>query len=672
MTKRIALISEHASPLGIFGGTDSGGQNVYVGQVAKHLAAIGYSVDVFTRRDRSDLPEVCLWHHGARIIHVAAGPARPIPKEALLPYMPTFTQFILDFMARDPQTVPGSRADCGGYHLIHANFWMSALVAAQIKQQTGIPFVVTFHALGRVRRLYQGQADGFPDARFAIEDQVVQAADGIIAECPQDRDDLMQLYQADPTKIRIIPCGVDTAELWPIPQAQARATLGLAATDRIVLQLGRMVPRKGVDTAIRGIAHLKHQGLRARLLVVGGEAADPDPDLTPEIGRLQAIAEHCQVADQVSFVGQRDREVLKYYYSAADVFVTTPWYEPFGITPLEAMVCGTPVIGSNVGGIKFTVKDGETGYLIPPNQPAQLSDRLAFLYRNPTVLNLLGQQAIRHVARFSWSKVTSAIASLYEEVLAPAVSQLQAYEQEVEDLTWLEQRFDAAVAALQQSQQALAPQILTAARRLGQCFAQGGKVLICGNGGSAADSQHFAAELVGRFRAPQRAGLPAMALTADTALLTAWSNDVGYSDIFARQVRTFAQPGDLLLVISTSGRSPNLIAAVQAAKAQNVHCLALLGGNGGDLLPLVDLPLLVPATDPQRIQEVQILILHLLCEWIEEDLLQRHPVHPTAVTGNAPANVTVQIAPVPNLASTSGVVYANPASKNGSHAASSR
>jgi len=625
MTKRIALISEHASPLGIFGGTDSGGQNVYVGQVAKHLAAMGYSVDVFTRRDRPELPEVVLWHNGVRIVHVPAGPGRSIPKEHLLPHMPAFTDFVLRFMGQERQAANGSLKGQQFYDLIHANFWMSALVTSQIKQQTGIPFVVTFHALGRVRRSHQGQADSFPDQRFTLEEQIVEAADGIIAECPQDRDDLIELYAADPAKIRIIPCGVDAAELWPIPKPQARATLGLPQTERIVLQLGRMVPRKGVDTVIRGIAALKYQyDLPARLLIVGGETSEPDPTLTPEIGRLQTIAHEAQVADQVTFVGQRGREILKYYYSAADIFVTTPWYEPFGITPLEAMACGTPVIGSNVGGIKFTVKDGETGYLIPPHDPAQLGERLAFLYRNLSILNLFGRQAIQHVAgQFTWPRVTSAIAALFEEVLAPGL--LQPCPPDPEQLVRLEQRFEESILALRQAQRVLGSPILAAARLLSRCFAQGGKVLICGNGGSAADSQHFAAELVGRFRSPHRAGLPVMALTADTALLTAWSNDVGYHDIFARQVQTFAQPGDVLIAMSTSGRSQNLIAAFQAAKARNVDCVALLGGNGGDLLALADLPILVPATDPQRIQEVQLLILHLLCERVEEDLLQSQP-----------------------------------------------
>jgi D-inositol-3-phosphate glycosyltransferase len=368
MTKRIAMISEHASPLAILGGVDSGGQNVYVGQLARHLATIGYEVDVFTRRDSPLLPETAEWVNGVRIVHVPAGPAEYVRKEKLLPHMKEFTDFMARFCRRQRRR----------YALAHANFWMSGLVAADLKQLLGLPFVVTFHALGRIRRLYQREADGFPDERFAIEDRIVTEADHLVAECPQEEEDLIRWYNADPARITIVPGGFDPSELWPISKALARVSLGLTPDEPIILQLGRMVPRKGVDTVIRGFARLRREhGIAARLLVVGGDSNDADAGVTPEIGRLQAIARAEGVADHVVFVGRRGREVLKYYYSAADVFVTTPWYEPFGITPVEAMACGTPVIGSNVGGIKFTVRDGETGYLVAPDDPAAIGERIA-------------------------------------------------------------------------------------------------------------------------------------------------------------------------------------------------------------------------------------------------------------------------------------------------------
>jgi len=600
MTKRIALISEHASPLATLGGVDSGGQNVYVGEVAKNLASLGYTVDVFTRRDSPLLPEQAEWANGVRIIHVPAGPTQYIRKEDLLPLMAEFTAYVLACSQRS------------GYDLIHANFWMSGLVAVEVKRLLGIPFIVTFHALGRVRRVHQGEADEFPQQRFAIEDRVVAEADHIIAECPQEEEDLIRFYNADPARITIIPGGFDPGQFWPIGKALARVALGIPPDDRIILQLGRMVPRKGVDAVIRGYALLQQQ-IPARLLVVGGEAGDADSVLTPEMLRLQAIAKAEGVTDRVSFIGQRGREALKWYYSAADVFVTTPWYEPFGITPVESMACGTPVIGSNVGGIKFTVRDGETGYLVPANDPVAIAERIAHLYQHPKLLSVFRRQAIQRANDlFTWQKVTNRIADLYEVVLSARQPQQR------HELAIIDRGFDGVIQALQESRRRLRSAILEAAAVLSNCFAAGGKVLICGNGGSAADAQHLAAEFVGRFKRLDRPGLPALALCADTAVLTAWSNDVGYENVFARQVETFGRVEDVLLGISTSGCSGNLIQAFQVARRQQLRTVALLGRDGGDLRALADLCIIVPAADTQQIQEVHMVVIHLLCELVEE------------------------------------------------------
>jgi glycosyltransferase involved in cell wall biosynthesis len=406
--KRLALISEHASPLALLGGADGGGQNVYVAQLASHLGELGYSVDVFTRRDRDDLPVVVPWSRGSRVVHVPAGPPRRVRKEELLPHMGEFTQFLLRFCRQH-----------GPYDLVHANFFMSALVAADVKRTLGTPFVVTFHALGKVRRLHQGDADAFPPQRLAIEERVVAEADAIIAECPQDREDLVGLYGAAPSRLRLIPCGFDPSELGPMDKAQARAALGLPADENLVLQLGRMVPRKGVDDVVRGLARLRRDhGVSARLLVVGGESREPDPAVTPEIGRLQGIAMAEGVADAVTFVGARGRGEIRPYYAAADVFVTTPWYEPFGITPVEAMACGTPVVGAAVGGIRYTVLDGRTGFLVPPRDPDALGQRLAVLLRDPGLRAEMGRHGARRAfGQFTWAHVARLTAALYQAVL---------------------------------------------------------------------------------------------------------------------------------------------------------------------------------------------------------------------------------------------------------------
>jgi glycosyltransferase involved in cell wall biosynthesis len=185
-----------------------------------------------------------------------------------------------------------------------------------------------------------------------------------------------------------------------------------------------MVPRKGVETVVRAMAVLRDRyNQRCRLAIVGGETRDADPQATPEIGRLMAVCRELGLLDQVTFVGSRLRSELRTCFSAADVFVTTPWYEPFGITPLEAMACRLPVVGSAVGGIKMTVADGETGYLVPPRDPDALADRLALLLANPRLRHEMGLAGERRVKRlFTWDRVVAAIERLYVEVVAGRAS----------------------------------------------------------------------------------------------------------------------------------------------------------------------------------------------------------------------------------------------------------
>lgn len=407
MRKRIAFISEHASPLAVLGGVDAGGQNVYVAELAKYLAGIGYEVDVFTRWEEAATQQIVNWMPCVRVVHVKAGPIKYIQKEKLLPYMTEFRKNMMQFMEQEDIS----------YDLVHANFFMSALVAMELKEIMDIPYVVTYHALGQVRRIHQKEQDKFPTERLDIEKETAERADRIIAECPQDKEDFINLYNVDPSKITIVPCGFCPSEFYPVNRAFARSLLGLDQNENILLQLGRMVPRKGVDNAIQALPYLKKSNRKTRLLIVGGESEIPDAKYCPEIGRLQQLAAEQGVSASVTFTGRRDREVLKYYYSAADIFITTPWYEPFGITPLESMACGTPVIGANVGGIKFSVKDGKTGYLIPPKDPHTLASKINHLLSNQLLIKKMQANALKRVHHlFTWAKVADAIAGVYEHV----------------------------------------------------------------------------------------------------------------------------------------------------------------------------------------------------------------------------------------------------------------
>jgi D-inositol-3-phosphate glycosyltransferase len=409
MKKRIAFISEHASPLATLGGVDNGGQNVYVAELSKALASKGYKVDIYTRKDNAAINDVVNWLPDVRVINVKAGPEHFVEKEKLLYYMDEFTNNMLCFMKQKKLH----------YNLMHANFFMSGLVASNIKKQTGIPYIITFHALGLVRLAHQKEMDKFPVERFDIEKMIVKDADAIIAECPQDRLDLINYYNAERSKITIVPCGFNPREFYQIDQKIARTKLGLDHDEIILLQLGRMVPRKGVETVIRSVSKINTSIKNIRLLVVGGESDEPDEVITPEIGRLKKIAAEENVTAQVTFTGRRNRHVLRYFYAAADVFITTPWYEPFGITPLEAMACGTPVIGSNVGGIKYSVKDSETGFLVPPKDPFALAEKIENLVMNRELLNTMKRNAVKRVNKyFTWASVADSVNCLYEQLMS--------------------------------------------------------------------------------------------------------------------------------------------------------------------------------------------------------------------------------------------------------------
>lgn len=408
MKNMIAFISEHASPLASLGGTDSGGQNVYVAELASALAKRGFHIDIFTRRDDINLPRIVKINPKIRVINIDAGPANPVPKEQLLGFMKKFEQDVLTFI--DEEQI--------NYGLVHANFFMSGLVAIGLKKKLDIPVIITFHALGHVRRLHQKESDRFPVERLNIETDLVKTVDLIIAECPQDKQDLISYYNADPSKLRIVPCGFNPSEFYPKEKHASKRAIGIDSDQPLILQLGRMVPRKGIDNVIRAIQFLNDLPVSPKLVIVGGEETPEGVFECDELRRLKTLVHELGLDKSVIFVGRKSRHELKTYYAAADVFVTTPWYEPFGITPLEAMACATPVIGANVGGIKFSVIDGQTGFLVPPNDPEALAERLRVLFNDEELLVQMGEAAFRHVHRnFTWTGVAQEMEAIYNTVL---------------------------------------------------------------------------------------------------------------------------------------------------------------------------------------------------------------------------------------------------------------
>jgi D-inositol-3-phosphate glycosyltransferase len=391
---RIDLISEHASPLAAIGGADSGGQNVHVAELARALGERGHHVTVYTRCDAAELPERVRMTPGVTVEHVLAGPPTLLPKDALLPYMGEFGDHLAARWLVEPPDVA------------HAHFWMSGLAAQRGARGTSIPVLQTFHALGAVKRRHQGASDPSPPARLWLEAGLAQDAALILATCSDEVTELTALG-VPAQRIAVVPCGVDLNHFTPKGPRAARD-----GRHRI-LCLGRLVERKGVETTVRALPDVPG----AELVIAGGGDAIAEA----ELARLITIAQACGVHDRVRLLGQIPRYDVPALLRSADVVVSVPWYEPFGMVPLEAMACGVPVIASAVGGHLDTVSDGRTGALVPPRDPAALAQRLRELLADPARLAAIGSAAaLRARSRYGWDRIAAETELLYRQVLAGA------------------------------------------------------------------------------------------------------------------------------------------------------------------------------------------------------------------------------------------------------------
>jgi glycosyltransferase involved in cell wall biosynthesis len=397
------MVSEHASPLAALGGVDAGGQNVHVAALSMALARLGHHVTVYTRKDDAGLPPRVRILPRLDVVHVAAGPARHVPKDELLPHMDSLAKGIAEDWGATPPDV------------VHAHFWMSGLAALDAARRSGsnVPVVQTFHALGTVKRRHQGADDTSPQQRRWLEPAVGRLADRIIATCSDEVFELKAMG-IDTAKISIAPCGVDL-DLF-------RAAGGTDPRPRShrILSVGRLVPRKGVDLVIRALPLLRESGFGdVELLIVGGGGGAAALGTDPEARRLHELARELGVEDQVTLRGQVPREEMPGILRSADAVVCTPWYEPFGIVPLEAMACGVPVVAAAVGGLTDTVVDRATGLHVPPRDPAAIAHAVAELLGSSELrheLGLAGQRRAR--SRYSWGRVAAETEKAYQLALA--------------------------------------------------------------------------------------------------------------------------------------------------------------------------------------------------------------------------------------------------------------
>ena len=413
--KRVGILSLHTSPLAQPGTGDGGGMNVYVRELAAALARAGNQCDVFTRASSpAELGTVVL-EPGIAVHGVAAGPLGPVAKEDLELLIPEFTDRVLTAMTT-PSGMPIAEAEGGPYDAVHANYWLSGMAGHIIKHELDIPLVSTFHTLDRVKAeaMPEEATAELSERRAEAESVIIGCSDAVLASCQVEVEQLVALYDADPSRVAIVPPGVDHAFFGPGDRPQARRALGLPADGSLLLFVGRLQPLKGAATALESFGELRRRGLDVHLAICGGPSGTPGEATVEE---LQAIVERSGLEGRVHFRPPQPHELLSSYYRAADVTVVPSRSESFGLVALESLACGTPVVAAAVGGLTTLVLDGETGALIEGTDPLRYADAIEPLLRDPLLHTRASTAAVLDARRYTWAAAATQLSALFDQLV---------------------------------------------------------------------------------------------------------------------------------------------------------------------------------------------------------------------------------------------------------------
>lgn len=391
----LAILSLHTSPLAQPGTGDSGGMNVYVRELASSLAQAGVASRVYVRRWAKDLPTQVHVEPGFEVVHIDAGPPE-LAKEQLPSVVDEFTAGV----KRD-------LLHAGPVNALHANYWLSGVAGHNLKHSLGLPLVSTFHTLARVKAERDNEE---PRGREDAETAVIGCSDMILANSPAEAQELSDLYGALPERVEIVPPGVDHAFFSPGDKRGARAALGLG-DQPVLLFVGRVQPLKGLDVAVAALACLPDQN--TTLVVVGGPSG---PDGHSELQRVKALSEHLGVAHRVRFVDPQPHHLLSTYYRAADVTIVPSRSESFGLVALEAAACGSPVVASDVGGLRTLVIDGVTGRLVDSRDPGDFATCVAEILGNAATADEMSKNAVQLAKSYTWSTTAARLRRLYADI----------------------------------------------------------------------------------------------------------------------------------------------------------------------------------------------------------------------------------------------------------------
>jgi D-inositol-3-phosphate glycosyltransferase len=395
---RLAVLSYHTSPLAQPGTGDGGGMNVYVRELSSALARLGHDVDVYTRRDNTRVGDVVHVEPGFAVHFVPAGPPSELDREQLTNYVAEFTD-----------NVAGLLQVTGIPDAIHANYWLSGLAGHRLKHELNIPLIMTFHTLERVKAdTFEGESE---DRAFQ-EAAIFACADAVLASCEVEAEQFVRFYNAERSRVHIVPLGVEHAFFAPGYRPQARRALGIKGEDSMLLFVGRLQALKGVDLALETLIELRNRGRNIMLAIVGGPSG---PDGRATLASLHRRVEEAGVISHVSFVAPQSHQLLSTWMRASDVMLVPSRTESFGLVALESSACGTPVVASDVGGLMTLIDEGVTGFLVGERDPKVWADAVEVAL-DPQNATAMSNAAVLLARRYTWRSAARSLADLTEEL----------------------------------------------------------------------------------------------------------------------------------------------------------------------------------------------------------------------------------------------------------------
>ncbi len=393
--KRLAVISYHTCPLSDEADAEIGGMNVYVLELSKELARKGCTIDIFTRSQSVESPRVVQVLPTLRVIHLPAGEEIPLSKKEIAQYIPAFLDSIYAFMKKDGAV----------YDVVSCHYYLSGLIGLEIKKELGLPFMVTFHTLGLMKNLVaRSESERESIDRIKSELMLVQLADKVIATSQTDAEYLRTLYSAKSINIFVLKPGVNLQLFKPIKKEIAKKKIGAPDDKKLILFVGRIEPLKGIDVLLYTLKILlnNYPAMRVGVWIVGGDISKPSHKWPEELKKLSEIRQLLDISPSVTFVGRKEQEELPYYYNAADVLVMPSHYESFGITAVEAMACGVPVITTDVTGVSDLFDKKFRRLLTSANNPILLADKIHALLSDAHAHSTTGKEMQRYAQSLSW------------------------------------------------------------------------------------------------------------------------------------------------------------------------------------------------------------------------------------------------------------------------------